>query len=272
MFNNDFEPPRSGLNRKPPEFTSPPPPPPLSNGPPYLPTTQNVDNRHYYRDDLAQPRVYSVQQPLIESEDDELEYDRVDCTPHMCAHPYALLRWFELVMYFILHWLVQVSCANTTCTMILNEFGDKAVLQSVVLLVIVGLAFADIAILVAYSLNAHKAYPDAVLGFERAYAVGGVVLLFISGIIGSVYAAQTAYDTGVNELGRGASGIRPQWIAAAVLEFLTALLLLADFMGQRREGFPFVYGSKHDEEAAREKARRKREKRIREHRIRQSLY
>ena len=34
-----------------------------------------------------------------------------------------------------------------------------------VLLVIVGLAFADIAILVAYSLNAHKAYPDAVLGF-----------------------------------------------------------------------------------------------------------
>jgi hypothetical protein len=272
MYAGDFEPPRSGTNKKPPEVVYPPP----NSNPPMRSINADISNsapNYEYNagNDFTNHNNGNSNTEQID-EDNILEYERVDCTPNMCMHPYALLRWFELVMYFILHWLVQVSCANTTCTMIINEFGDKAVFQGLVLLIIVGLAFADIAVLVAYSLNAHKAFPQAILSIERAYALGGAILLFICGIIGSIYAAQTASDVSVNELGRGIDGIRPQWIAAAVLEFLTALLLLADLMGQRREGFPFSYNLQKDHDREYEKERKKQEKKIREHRIRQSLY
>lgn len=26
-----------------------------------------------------------------------IEYERIDCTPNMCCHSYAMLRWFEMV-------------------------------------------------------------------------------------------------------------------------------------------------------------------------------
>lgn len=94
--------------------------------------------------------------------------------------------------------------------------------------------------------------------------------MVVCGIIGSYHAATTT-DEYINQLGRGVSGIRPQWIAAAVIEFLTAVLFCADLYGQNRDGFPFVF-SRHKKVEDLEKARQRREEAIRQQRIRESFY
>ncbi|PIO75491.1 hypothetical protein TELCIR_02467, partial [Teladorsagia circumcincta] len=102
-----------------------------------------------------------------------IEVEPIDCNPGMLSHPMALLRWFHLLMYFLLQWLVQITCGNDACTMIMNVFGYTAMGQ-------------------------------------------------------------------VNYQGRGKFHIKGQWIAAAVFEFLMALLFIGDFLLQRRENYPFT--------------------------------
>ncbi|KAE9553865.1 hypothetical protein FO519_002906 [Halicephalobus sp. NKZ332] len=203
-------------------------------------------------------------------DEDLIEYERIDCTPGMCGHPYSLLRWFEMIVFFVLHWLIQITCARTTCTMILTEFGYKAYGQAFILCVIVLLAACCTLILIAYSMNFHKAKPELILGFERLYAIGGISLMVVCGIVGSYHAATTT-DPEINSLGRGESGIRPQWIIAAVLEFLTAVLFVFDLLGQNRDGFPFVYSRIRKADNI-ENSRRQREEFFRRQRMRESYY
>lgn len=94
--------------------------------------------------------------------------------------------------------------------------------------------------------------------------------MIVCGIIGSIHAAQTT-DPEYNLIGRGEAGIRPQWIAAAVIEFLTAIIFIADLYGQNRPGFPFVYNrfSKADEV---EKHRRQEEKLLKDQEMRERYY
>lgn len=94
--------------------------------------------------------------------------------------------------------------------------------------------------------------------------------MIICGIVGAYHAATTT-DPDINSLGRGEAGIRPQWIAAAVIEFLTAVLFVADLIGQNRDGFPFVY-SRHRKADDLEQNRRRKEEAIRQQRIRESYY
>ncbi|EPB76785.1 hypothetical protein ANCCEY_04137 [Ancylostoma ceylanicum] len=146
-----------------------------------------------------------------------VEVEAIDCNPGMCAHPMALLRWFQLykevvrngviffcevvdtgAIYFLLQWLVQITCGSDACTMIMNVFGYTA------------------------------------MGQERVYAILGIVLFIVAGILGTWMAVLTN-NPEVNYQGRGKLHIRGQWIAAAVFEFLMALLFIGDFLLQRRE-------------------------------------
>uniref|UniRef100_A0A914PNV1 Uncharacterized protein n=1 Tax=Panagrolaimus davidi TaxID=227884 RepID=A0A914PNV1_9BILA len=151
--------------------------------------------------------------------------------------------------------------------MILNEFGYKAYGQALILCIITLLAAMCALILIAYSMNFHKARAQLILNFERLYASLGVVLMIICGIIGAYHAAQTT-DPEYNLIGRGDAGIRPQWIAAAVIEFLTAFIFVADLLGMR---FPFVYNrySKSDEA---EKHRKHEENLLKEQELRERYY
>uniref|UniRef100_A0AC35TYN1 Cytochrome b561 domain-containing protein n=1 Tax=Rhabditophanes sp. KR3021 TaxID=114890 RepID=A0AC35TYN1_9BILA len=204
------------------------------------------------------------------ADESTLEYDTVECTPNMCLNPYAILRMGELFVLAAIHWLVQITCGNEDCTMILNEFGDKAHLQGLVLAIDLLLGVVAALILCGYGLNMHKSRPDIILGVEKIHGIVGFILLLICGILGSIYAAQTT-DPEINRLGRSNAGIRPQWIAAACLEFLLAFVYLGDFLGQRREGFPFSYSSNTTTNNwAREEARRK--QLIKEHRLREENY
>lgn len=87
----------------------------------------------------------------------------------MCANPYVLLRFFELAALFAIHWLTQIVCGRDDCTMILNEFGYKAEAQGLVLAIDMLLAVIIAIIIVCYSLNMHKAYPDIILMIVRIY-------------------------------------------------------------------------------------------------------
>uniref|UniRef100_A0A0N5A6B2 MARVEL domain-containing protein n=1 Tax=Parastrongyloides trichosuri TaxID=131310 RepID=A0A0N5A6B2_PARTI len=203
--------------------------------------------------------------------DNILEYDQIECTPNMCANPYVLLRFFELAGLFAIHWLTQIVCGRDDCTMIINEFGYRAHAQGLVLAIDMLLAVIIAIIITCYSLNAHKAYPNIILTIEKIHGILGFVLLIICGIIGSIYAAQTAWDIELNEMGRAVAGIRPQWIAAACLEFVFAFVYLADFIGQRREGYPFSYSISTAKDRSKLEAI-KRQKMIREHKLRQQYY
>ncbi|VDO24711.1 unnamed protein product [Haemonchus placei] len=158
----------------------------------------------------------------------------VDCNPGMLSHPMALLRWFQLAMYFLLQWLVQITCGNDACTMIMNVFGYTAMGQLFVLLILLLMSIICVLILIAYGLNIHRTtYASAILG-ERLYAALGIILFIIAGILGT-WMAVLANQEDVNYQGRGKFHIKGQWIAAAVFEFLMALLFIGDFLLQRRE-------------------------------------
>ncbi|KAK6034446.1 hypothetical protein COOONC_28048 [Cooperia oncophora] len=74
-------------------------------------------------------------------------------------------------MYFLLQWLVQVTCGNDACTMIMNVFGYTAMGQLFVLLILLLMSIICVVILIAYGLNIHRtAYANAILGVERLYA------------------------------------------------------------------------------------------------------
>ncbi|WKY14936.1 hypothetical protein Q1695_000445 [Nippostrongylus brasiliensis] len=163
----------------------------------------------------------------------------VDCNPGMLAHPMALLRFFQLFMYFLLQWLVQITCGNDACTMIMNVFGYTAMGQLFVLLILLLMSIICVIILIAYGLNIHRTrFAKAILGVENLYAVLGVVLFIIAGILGTWMAVLTNQED-VNYQGRGRFHIKGQWIAAAVFEFLMVLLFIVDFLLQRRQNYPF---------------------------------
>ncbi|CAD6190652.1 unnamed protein product [Caenorhabditis auriculariae] len=168
-----------------------------------------------------------------------VEKEPIECTPNMLAHPMALLRWFELALFFLLQWLVQITCGGDACTMIMNVFGYTAMGQLFVLLIFLLLSIICTLILIGYGLNAHKALGGAILAVERIYAILGILLMFVAGILGTWMAVLTR-DPEVNYQGRGHGHIRGQWIAAAVIEFLMALLYVFDLMLQRRENYPFT--------------------------------
>uniref|UniRef100_A0AC35GBE2 Uncharacterized protein n=1 Tax=Panagrolaimus sp. PS1159 TaxID=55785 RepID=A0AC35GBE2_9BILA len=264
MYSDGFEPPRSGRGK----FIELPP----ATTQRYVTTEIYQDSPSVYRPTIENTQLLTTTTTVKNSYANQSYYEetRIDCTPGMCSHPYALLRWFELVIFFIIHWLVQITCARTTCTMILNEFGYKAYGQALILCIITLLAAMCALILIAYSLNFHKARAQLILNFERLYASLGVVLMTICGIIGAYHAAQTT-DPEYNLIGRGDAGIRPQWIAAAVIEFLTAFIFVADLLGMRRPGFPFVYNrySKSDEA---EKHRKHEENLLKEQELRERYY
>jgi hypothetical protein len=266
-FERINEPPRSGRGK----FNELPPPLLPAQQTRYVTTEVYQDAPTVYRPPVANSQIHTtttVKESYLNQS--YFEETRIDCTPGMCSHPYALFRWFELVLFFIIHWLVQITCARTTCTMILTEFGYKAYGQALVLCIITLLAAMCILILIAYSLNFHRARADLILSFERVYATCGIGLMLIAGIVGAYHAAQTT-DPEYNLIGRGDSGIRPQWIAAAVIEFLTVFVFIGDLMGQRQPGFPFVYNrySKADET---EKRRRNEEKLLKEQELRERYY
>ncbi|KAK5980031.1 hypothetical protein GCK32_000132 [Trichostrongylus colubriformis] len=169
-----------------------------------------------------------------------IEMEPIDCNPGMLSHPMALLRFFQLLMYFLLQWLVQVTCGNDACTMIMNVFGYTAMGQLFVLLILLLMSIICVIILIAYGLNIHRTtYANAILSVERIYAALGIVLFIIAGILGTWMAVLTNQEE-VNYQGRGKFHIKGQWIAAAVFEFLMALLFIADFLLQRRENYPFT--------------------------------
>uniref|UniRef100_A0A0K0FBR2 MARVEL domain-containing protein n=1 Tax=Strongyloides venezuelensis TaxID=75913 RepID=A0A0K0FBR2_STRVS len=205
------------------------------------------------------------------ADDNILVYEPIECTPNMCANPYVLLRFFELATLFAIHWLTQIVCGRDDCTMILNEFGYKAHAQGLVLAIDMLLAVIIVIIIVCYSLNIHKAYPDIILSIEKLHGILGFVLLNICGIIGSIYAAQTAWDRELNRIGRATAGVRPQWIAASCLEFVLAFVYLADYIGQKKEGYPFSYSINTAKDRNKIEAERK-QRIIREHKLRQQFY
>uniref|UniRef100_A0A1I7XN89 Tetraspanin n=1 Tax=Heterorhabditis bacteriophora TaxID=37862 RepID=A0A1I7XN89_HETBA len=147
-----------------------------------------------------------------------IEEEAVECTPDMCTHPMALLRWFQMLMFFILQWLVQITCGNYTCTMIMNVFGYTAMGQLFVLLILLLMSIICALILVAFSLNGHRAFGSIVLAVERIYARLGIILFVIAGILGTWMAILTT-DPEVNYQGRGYFHIRGQWIAASNYPF-----------------------------------------------------
>uniref|UniRef100_A0A7E4ZVM2 MARVEL domain-containing protein n=1 Tax=Panagrellus redivivus TaxID=6233 RepID=A0A7E4ZVM2_PANRE len=201
-----------------------------------------------HRPDPEKP--YTASQKALESnvyyyDNAEVKrYERIVWVPHMCAHPYALLRWFELFLLIVLHWLVEINCVGISCTMIMHEFNYKAHGQAFVLFADALLAVCCMLILTAYATNMHKAQPLLILGFERLYCMGGIFLMVICGIVGTFHAIETT-DPDINKMGRGSAGIRPQWIAAAILEFLMAILFGGDYFGQTKKGFPFVFNLRH---------------------------
>ncbi|KAL6723189.1 hypothetical protein Aduo_018219 [Ancylostoma duodenale] len=169
-----------------------------------------------------------------------VEVEPIDCNPGMCAHPMALLRWFQLAIYFLLQWLVQITCGSDACTMIMNVFGYTAMGQLFVLLILLLMSIICVLILVAYGLNIHRTrFSAAILAVERVYAILGIVLFIVAGILGTWMAVLTN-NPEVNYQGRGKLHIRGQWIAAAVFEFLMAILFIGDFLLQRRENYPFT--------------------------------
>ncbi|CAJ0608956.1 unnamed protein product [Cylicocyclus nassatus] len=169
-----------------------------------------------------------------------IEVEPIDCNPGMCAHPMALLRWFQLAMYFLLQWLVQITCGDDACTMIMNVFGYTAMGQLFVLLILLLMSIIVVIILVAYGLNIHRtSYASIILLIERVYAMIGIVLFIVATALG-IWMAVLTKDPDVNYQGRGHFHIRGQWIAAAVFEFLMIFLFIADFMLQKRENYPFT--------------------------------
>ncbi|CAI2356816.1 unnamed protein product [Caenorhabditis sp. 36 PRJEB53466] len=188
------------------------------------------------RDYLASP-VYNetVYHPMAAGQHPEVQaIEQVECTPHMWAHPMGLLRWFQLVMFFILQWLVQITCGGDACTMIMNVFGYTAMGQLFVLIIFLGLSIFCGLIIVAFILNAHRAFPSIIASMEKVYAILGIVFMFIAGILGTWMAVLTN-DPEVNYQGRGRGHIKGQWIAAAVIEFLMVIVYIFDFILQRRE-------------------------------------
>ncbi|KAJ1354151.1 hypothetical protein KIN20_010987 [Parelaphostrongylus tenuis] len=169
-----------------------------------------------------------------------MQVQPIDCNPGMLAHPIALLRWFHLLMYFILQWLVQITCGNDACTMIMNVFGYTAMGQLFVLLILLLMSIICVSILVAYGLNFHHSkYLPVILSVERLYVILGFVLFIIAAILGTWMAVLTNDDS-VNYQGRGKFHIRGQWIAAAVFEFLMIFVFLGELLLQRRENYPFI--------------------------------
>ncbi|ETN87243.1 hypothetical protein NECAME_00102 [Necator americanus] len=143
-------------------------------------------------------------------------------------------------MYFLLQWLVQITCGNDACTMIMNVFGYTAMGQLFVLLILLLLSIICVLILIAYGLNTHRSkFSSAILGVERLYALIGILLFVVAGILGTWMAVLTN-NSEVNYQGRGNAHIRGQWIAAAVIEFLMVFVFIADFLLQRRENYPFT--------------------------------
>ncbi|KAK0419203.1 hypothetical protein QR680_014012 [Steinernema hermaphroditum] len=190
-----------------------------------------VRNSGYY------PQRSAVEQPHAEEENVVVQ-EPIDCTPAMCVHPAALFHWFEWILFFILHFLVQVTCDADTCTMILNEFGYKAMGQIYVLIVDFVLWCVVSVIIIGYAMNMHRSLPGAILAIEKLYAIIGIIAMVIAGGVG-IYCAIQANDPEINFMGRGLTHIQPQWIAAACLEFIIAIVLLLNLLLQRREGYPF---------------------------------
>ncbi|KIH61646.1 hypothetical protein ANCDUO_08076 [Ancylostoma duodenale] len=135
--------------------------------------------------------------------------------------------------------------------MIMNVFGYTAMGQLFVLLILLLMSIICVLILVAYGLNIHRTrFSAAILAVERVYAILGIVLFIVAGILGTWMAVLTN-NPEVNYQGRGKLHIRGQWIAAAVkifatfpesvFEFLMAILFIGDFLLQRREVFSFIY-------------------------------
>ncbi|VDM61406.1 unnamed protein product [Angiostrongylus costaricensis] len=119
-------------------------------------------------------------------------------------------------MYFMLQWLVQITCGNEACTMIMNVFGYTAMGQLFVLLILLLLSIICGLILVGYGLNFHRSkYLPIIIAMERLYAILGILLFMIAAILGTWMAVRTDDET-VNYQGRGKFHIRGQWIAAAV--------------------------------------------------------
>uniref|UniRef100_A0A8R1E1K6 MARVEL domain-containing protein n=2 Tax=Caenorhabditis japonica TaxID=281687 RepID=A0A8R1E1K6_CAEJA len=190
-----------------------------------------------YHETVYQPQTASSHVPRNNAEVAVVE--PVECTPHMWAHPMGLLRWFELVMFFVLQWLVQITCGGDACTMIMNVFGYTAMGQLFVLVIFLGLSLFCGIILVAFVLNAHRSIPNIIIPLEKVYAILGIIFMFIAGILGTWMAVLTG-DPEVNYQGRGRGHIRGQWIAAAVIEFLMVIVYIFDFILQRRENYPFT--------------------------------
>ncbi|UMM41628.1 hypothetical protein L5515_017805 [Caenorhabditis briggsae] len=203
-------------------------------------------SRDYLSSPMYQQTVYkpapilttSIQRPPIQGAE-VMETEPVECTPNMWGHPMGLLRWFQLVMFFVLQWLVQITCGGDACTMIMNVFGYTAMGQLFVLVIFLGLSIFCALILLGFALNAHRWIPHVIIPMEKVYAILGIVFMFIAGILGTWMAILTN-DREVNYQGRGRGHIRGQWIAATVLEFLMVIVYVFDFILQRRENYPFT--------------------------------
>ncbi|CCD65562.1 MARVEL domain-containing protein [Caenorhabditis elegans] len=197
-------------------------------------------DRDYLSQPVYQQTVYR-EGPILKPdvEVSVVDVEPVECTPHMWGHPMGLLRWFQLLMFFVLQWLVQITCGGDACTMIMNVFGYTAMGQLFVLVIFLGLSMFCGVIILLFALNAHRCIPSIIIALEKVYAILGIVFMFIAGILGT-WMAVLANDREVNYQGRGRGHIQGQWIAAAVLEFLMVIVYIFDFILQRRENYPFT--------------------------------
>ncbi|CAJ0933563.1 unnamed protein product, partial [Mesorhabditis belari] len=195
------------------------------------PTPKYLDHPPVYN---GNPKTIITRTVNVVEEDDEVE-----CTPFMCTHYMGALRWFQLLCFFILQWLIQITCGNDACTMIMNVFGYIALGQVFVLIILLWMSILCVIILSLYGLNGHRCIPGVMNGLEKLYAFSGIVLFPIAGILGAWMAGLTVHES-YNYQGRGYAHIRPQWIAAAVIEFLMVPLYVFDLICQRRENFPWT--------------------------------
>uniref|UniRef100_A0A914UTY8 Uncharacterized protein n=1 Tax=Plectus sambesii TaxID=2011161 RepID=A0A914UTY8_9BILA len=121
--------------------------------------------------------------------------------------------------------------------MIINEFGYKAHGQLYVLIVIILLFFTTATIMICYAINMHRNVPATFLKIERAHTIVAIVLMVPAAILGSYYAGMTV-NNDINYMGRGRGGIRGQWIAAAVFEWITIVVLVLDLVAQHTANYP----------------------------------
>jgi len=162
--------------------------------------------------------------------------------------PYGILRWLELIVGVIVCGLVATTCNWYACTNFTNQFGEVAWGQGYVLLAGGGAIIITGIIIILYSMNIHRVNPGCVTGLEKGLTII-IILCYIALAAVECYYAAIAGNKNtarpweeLNNLARPDNhGIKPQWIAAAVLAWINVILYILDLVGQCSPNYPAQY-------------------------------